>query len=60
MYRIFESGSNRLLHEEKKLDKAKRYAELYKKNFNTDCTIQHCQEVWSTSSNVLNQIVTKA
>lgn len=50
MYRVFETGSNNLLQEFEKLDKAKRYAELYKINFEKNCTIQKCETIWSTST----------
>lgn len=47
MFRVFESGSNNLLQEFDKLEKAKRYAELYKINFDKTCTIQECKVVWT-------------
>lgn len=50
IYKVFEIGSGRLLYETEKLDKAKDYADLYKKNIKRGCTIQRCDTIWSTET----------
>lgn len=50
IYKVLEIGSGRLLHETEKLDKAKRWAELYKLNMGKGCTIQRCETIWSTET----------
>jgi hypothetical protein len=50
MYRVLELRTGRLLYENEKLDKAKNYAELYKKNMQKGSTIQKCETIWSTET----------
>lgn len=47
MFRIFEKGTNTLVHEESSLEKAIRYAELYRKNIGKSCTIMKCETIWT-------------
>lgn len=50
MYRVIEIKTGQVLYEHENLDKAKDYAELYKKNMGKDSFIQDCRLIWSTQS----------